>query len=162
MSLCVEEIYRHEDHCTKQHCKHCNKCDAKHELFGNKYCKKCHKTIQFVTKGNEKIYINKKINQLIDHLTDLFCLDHRPIVILHKGKRRHGHCSWKITPIVIHVWLENGKLDANVLIHEFLHVAGWGHEWEINGWANFRSDYYLDNFTPLIVRDIFGKKEVWL
>jgi len=96
----------------------------------------------------------------------LFCLDHKPVVLLKyrkKGVRGtcQGRCHWHVTPIVIEVYTNHkGQLKLTTLVHEFLHASGWGHTWEINGWSNFIG--IKDDFSPLIVKDLTGKKQLIL
>ncbi len=168
------QVYRHEDQCNAKHCKHCNKClkNAKeYSHVGFTYCKKCYKEIKQATARRSDIYINKEIQHWLDVLTDLFCLDHVPIVILRRRKKgtfghyRCGECWWSVTPIVINVWINDGnKVPLSTLVHEFLHATGYKHKWELNGWANFGygEGRDRDRFTHLIVRDLTGKSELML
>lgn len=167
MSLC-QEVYRHEDHCDFKHCVHCNKClkTKDYQTMGFTYCKNCFKNITYALAKNEEVYVNKEIQYWISVLTDLFCLDHTPIVQIRTSSRRdrHGECWWNVTPIVITVWARNGKVSLKTLVHEFLHACGYGHEYEINGWAHFGYGHGRDRdrFSRLIVRDLTGKEDVLL
>ena len=167
-STILEEVYKHEDNCDFKHCKHCSKClkNKEYEQIGFVYCKNCFQNITRALAKREEVYINKEIQYWISVLTDLFCLDHTPIVQIRTSNRndRHGECWWFCTPIVVTVWAVNGKISLKTLIHEFLHCAGYGHEWEINGWANFGfgTGKDRDRFSRLILRDLTGKDEVWL
>lgn len=159
--------YKHIDNCLKQHCKHCQKCDAKYEKLGYHYCKKCHALISKALRKDDEVYINKEIGGWIDKLTDLFCLENKPIVQIRASKRqdRHGQC-WYTTPCIIDIWTnhEHGKISLKTLVHEFLHATGYKHEYEINDWANFGygkgSD--RDKFSKLVTRDLCGKDDLLL
>jgi len=134
--------------------------------MGYNYCKNCLKNITNAMAKREDIYINKEIQYWIGVLTDLFCLDHTPIVILKRPTKKdrrgyHGICHSGTTPIVIKIYTDyDGKFKLSTLVHEFLHACGYNHTWEINGWANFRSSN--DNFSRLIVKDLTGKYELIL
>lgn len=172
-------VYTHENNCTYAHCKHCKKClktkyweslyAYPNHATGYVYCKKCYKNIKQATATKSEIYINKQIQYWIDRLTDLFCLDHTPIVILKRRRnelrgRYCGLCQWNVTPIVITVWIENNKVSLNTLVHEFLHACGYGHKWELNGWANFGygRGKDRDRFSRLVTRDLCGKDDLEL
>lgn len=163
------QVYRHIDNCEFSHCKHCDKClkNKEYAKVGNNYCKKCFNKLIDAMKSREDVYINKNIQYWISTLTNLFCLDHTPIVILKRRDTRKvhgscgGRCHWGVSPIVIEVFLDyRGRLKLSLLVHEFLHASGHDHTWEINGWANFRSAN--DNFSRLIVKDLTGKYELIL
>lgn len=126
------------------------------------YCKlKCKN--EHIKKHRTNTYLNKEIRTYINYLTDLFCLDHTPVVQLKPNwsQTYHGICHWRETPIRIELGCKNG-VSLKVLTHEFIHAMGYDHTWEINGFSNFRSNCELDNFSPLIVKDITSKKEVIL
>lgn len=168
-----QQIYRHIDNCDFSHCKHCEKClkGTEYEIVGFAYCKVCFKNIKQAMAKREDVYINKEIQYWIGVLTDLFCLDHTPIVILKRRDTRkvrgsyHGLCQWNVTPIVITIFTDyEGHFDLKVLVHEFLHACGYGHEHEINGWANFGfgDGKDRDRYSRLILRDLTGEDSVIL
>lgn len=164
-----DDVYRHIDNCEFKHCKNCEKClkNKEYTTMGYTYCKECFNRFEKAMVRREDVYVNKEIQYWIGVLTDLFCLDHTPIVILKRRDTRkvHGSCGgrcwWHVTPIVIEVYLDyKGRLPLSLLVHEFIHAMGYDHTWEINGWANFRSA--KDNFSRLIVKDLTGKYELML
>jgi hypothetical protein len=167
------EIYKHENNCDFKHCKHCEKClkNKEYETLGFSYCKNCFKNIQQAMAKREDVHINKEIQYWIGVLTDLFCLDHTPIVILKRRDSRKfrgsclGRCHWAVTPIVVEIYTDyKGNFDLKVLVHEFLHACGYGHEYEINGWANFGFGHGKDRdrYSRLILRDLTGKDKLML
>jgi len=168
------QTYRHEDQCNEKHCKHCNKClknVKQYSKLGNSYCKKCYNNFVKALACRNPIYINKEIQTWINYLTNFFCLDHVPIVILkYRDTRKfvgscHGRCYWSVSPIVIQIWTDyKGHFDLKTLIHEFLHACGYNHEYEINGWANFGygEGKDRDRYSRLLCRDLTGKESVIL
>lgn len=127
----------------------------------------------------EEYYINGKIQKYIDKLVDLFCLqDNVPTIYLRpKMHNMRGYCSFagngKNSEITI--GCKNG-LRLTTLVHEFLHANNIHHEYEIDGIRNFRSmhddpkyrykngirQHSRDTYSPLIVKDLCGKKELIL
>jgi len=151
----------------------CTKClkGKVYERDGYIYCKRCLKKQINAEKRRENVYICKATQYWIDKLTDLFCLDHEPKVLLKRRDTRrfrgscYGRCHWGVTPIVIEIWLDHdGHFELSTLVHEFLHATGYRHSWELNGWANFGRGFGRDRdrFSMLIVRDLTGKDELIL
>lgn len=112
-----------------------------------------------------RYHIPRKIQNICEYLKDLFCIDHKILLdIRYRKNNNTGVCYHEMSEdgyqrIVVGAW--NG-LRATTLIHEFLHAAGFDHQYEINGYSDYRSTCTLDTYTPLIVKDIFGRKEVLL
>lgn len=167
------QVYRHIDNCINEHCINCSKClkCKVYEKDGYNYCKKCLKSQINAEKRRENVHINKATQYWIDRLTDLFCLDHTPTILLKRRDTHRfrgsclGRCYWTCTPIVIEIWLDhNGNFELSTLVHEFLHATGYNHKWQINGWANFGygRGRDRDRFSMLIVRDLTGKDELIL
>ena len=139
-----------------QNCFNCGKQTK--NLLG--YCKiKCQ--TEHVKKYRTNTYLNREMRDYISQLTELFCLDHTPVVQLKPNwnSNQHGVCHWRETPIRIEIGCKEG-VSLQVLVHEFIHAMGYDHEWEINGFSNFRSQTGLDTFSGLIVKDLVGKKEL--
>ncbi len=153
------EIYSHIDNCSAKHCLHCEACLKQKEfpINGFVYCSKCYKQVKH-TLMKRPIPINDEIQSWINKLTNLFCLNHTPIVQL-RGNKDQGQCNWYTTPIIISI---GGKetISLKTLVHEFIHAMGRDHEWKIDGVHDFRSDNKLDTFSPLIVKDLTGKDEL--
>ncbi len=109
--------------------------------------------------------ISKKLVKFCEYLKDLFCIDTNILLdIRYEKDSNSGTCFNQISSDGyqrIMVGARNG-LRATTLIHEFLHASGLDHEYEINGYSDYRSTCTLDTYSPLIVKDIFGKKEVLL
>lgn len=141
-----------------QNCFNCGKQTK--NLLG--YCKKSCES-DHIKKYRVETYLNREIRDYINILTDLFCLDHTPVVQLKPNwsQTYHGICHWHETPIRIEIGCKEG-VSLQVLVHEFIHAMGYDHEWEINGFSNFRSQTGLDTFTGLIVKDLVGKKDLIL
>jgi len=164
------QVYRHIDNCINEHCINCSKC-LKCKVYNKdeyNYCKKCLKSQINAEKRRENVHINKTTQYWIDKLTDLFCLDHKPTVLLKRRDTRRfrgsclGCCHWYTTPIVIVIFLNHdGEFELRTLIHEFLHATGYGHTWAINGWANFGrgKGRDRDRFCRLIERDLTGRTD---
>jgi len=136
---------------------------------GFAYCKKCYNNIKEATTTKSDIYINNEINYWIIKLTDYFCLDHKPIVILKRRRRKSwggicGLCDWYVTPIVITIWIDDDKISLKTLVHEFIHATGYNHKWELNGWANygFGRGRDRDRYSMLVTRDLCGKEDLLL
>lgn len=107
-----------------------------------------------------QIYKNKKVENWISKIVDLFCLeDNPPNVELKQWHNQKGYYRYKDHTILI--GCKKG-IRLTTLVHEMLHATGHSHTWEINGWANYRSNCKMDNYSPLIVKDLTGKKELVL
>lgn len=127
----------------------------------------------------EEYYINKKIQGYIDNLIELFCLqDNIPKVYLRPNKdNMSGYCTHFTSKTNSEITVGcRGGLRLTTLVHEFLHAAGFPHTDEINDFANFRTSHddpkyrykdgqrqhSRDTYSPLIVKDLCGKKELIL
>lgn len=123
-----------------------------------------------------EVYINKKTQAWIDKLIDLFCLeDAKPTIVLRPRRdNRTGYTSnfvgYESTNpkqnSIVQIGCKGG-IRLTTLVHEMLHVAGFDHEYEINGYSNFRNihcsittEKIRDDYSPLIVKDLTGKKEL--
>lgn len=120
------------------------------------------KRTQDWNKSPNKIYINETLQSFCEYLKDLFCIDREIKLDLRPHKNNHcGRCSIGLIPIGIIIGGKKG-IRASTVVHEFLHAGGFHHEDDINGYSDFRSDCKKDYYSPLIVKDIFGTKEVTL
>ena len=126
----------------------------------------------------KEVYINNKIQGVIDQLVDLFCLeDCIPSVSIRPRKHNMtGNCTYATTtnnPKIV-VGCREG-LRLTTLIHELIHAAGYKHKEDINGYSDFAHTHdddewrynkgyrrMTDAYSPLIVKDLFGKREVIL
>jgi len=133
------------------------------------------------------VYINETMQSFLEYLKDLFCVDYyisfeivatkeamsgntmmpsvhwkddRNIYRGKKSKKNPG--GWECRKDVHIVVGGKGGVLASTVVHEFLHASGFDHEWQINGYTNYRSMGHLDRYSNLIVRDIFGRDEVLL
>jgi len=112
------------------------------------------------TDGEEKFYINNIIQSFCEYLKDLFCIDYEIHLNIRPNKDNNSGSTW-LYPLKCFVKIgAKGGIRATTLVHEFLHVTGLDHEYEINGYSDYRSTCTLDTYSPLIVKDIFGRKEV--
>jgi len=169
----IIETYNHKDVCVSLHCKNCDKClknYKSYQLLECDYCAKCYEVI-FKALDKNPVYVSKDLQHWIERLTDLFCLDHTPIVQIKPRKKHYGIngcdgvCHWTCTPIIIDVCADRkGRISLETLVHEFLHASGYAHKWGINDWANFGygRGRDRDRFSRLIVRDLTGKDEFWI
>jgi len=111
-----------------------------------------------------KYYVPKKISNFCEYLKDLFCIQEKIILdIRYQRNNMAGICYRKKIDDHKRV-LIGGKtgIRATTLVHEFLHAAGFNHENNINGYSDYSHRHTKDTYSPLIVKDIFGKKEVLL
>lgn len=105
-------------------------------------------------------YINETLQSFCEYLKDLFCIDEQLIVVFRNYKdNQSGYTTSDRTPTEIVIGAKDG-VRATTVVHEFIHAMGYEHEWEINGYSDFRSNCNLDNYSRLIVKDIFGRYEV--
>lgn len=115
-------------------------------------------------KSTPRFYIPEKLQSFCEHLKDLFCIDQKILLDIRYRKNNNcGMCYYRDVDgwIRIEAGASTG-LRASTIVHEFLHAAGFDHEWEINGYSDYRSTCTKDTYSPLIVKDIFGIKEVLL
>jgi hypothetical protein len=114
-----------------------------------------------------RYFVPKHIQSFCEYLKDLFCIDDKIFLQIRYYQNNHNGLAWyhkvsiKDGYLKIQVGAKEG-LRATTLIHEFLHAAGFDHEYEMNGTHDFRSTCTLDTYSPLICKDIFGIKEVFL
>lgn len=118
---------------------------------------------------NDNWYIGKTLQNVCEYLKDLFCitdivhLELRPMKNNERGFCQHITHAYryqtKDAARKINIGVKGGVL-SSTLIHEFLHAAEYGHQWCINGYSDFRSNGAMDSYSPLISKDIFGRKEV--
>ena len=126
----------------------------------------------------KEVYINKSIQSYIDKLVDLFCLqDNIPTVSIRPKKNNmSGYCKYSTLTTNSEITIGcKGGLRLTTLVHEFLHAAGFGHTWEINNVNNFtgrhdgntafrykngQRQHSRDTYSPLIVKDLTGKREL--
>ena len=117
------------------------------------------------TKLTTRYFVPKHLQIFCEYLKDLFCIDCNILLDVRYEKNKNcGTCYSEESDdgyrkIVVGA---KGGLRATTLVHEFLHMAGFDHEWQINDFADYRSTCTKDTYSPLIVKDIFGRKEVFL
>jgi len=112
----------------------------------------------------KRTYVPEKIQSFCEYLKDLFCIDHKILLDIRYNKSNSsGRCCGAMFDGYQRIMVgASGGLRASTVIHEFLHASEFNHEYEINEYSDFRSTCTLDTYSPLIVKDIFGKKEVLL
>jgi len=117
------------------------------------------------TRLTPRIYVNKTIQSFCEYLKDLFCVTDKILLDIRYLKSNNtGICYYKISKDgyrKIKIGARTG-VRAVTLIHEFLHAAGFGHEYDIDGYTDYRSNCALDNYSKLVCKDIFGKREVFI
>jgi hypothetical protein len=112
-----------------------------------------------------RFYVPDKLQSFCEYLKDLFCIEDKILLDIRYAKNNNKGTYYRKVSNDGHVKIELGArngLRASTVIHEFIHAMGFDHEYEINDFSNFRSTCTLDTFSPLIVNDIFGRKEVLL
>lgn len=117
------------------------------------------------TKLNGRVWVSAHIQCLCEYLKDLFCIEDKILLdISPKTDRNCGFCSHiRSADGYIRIMVgARGGLRATTLVHEFLHAAGFSHAWAIDGHSDYRSTCTKDTYSKLIVKDIFGRKEVLL
>ncbi len=114
---------------------------------------------------NPRYHVGNLIQNVGEFLKDLFCISDKILLdIRYKTNNNTGTCHRTLSKdgyLRIRIGASGG-LRATTLIHEFLHAGGFDHEYDINGYTDYRSTCVLDNYSKLICKDIFGKKEVFL
>lgn len=115
-----------------------------------------------LTDNKPVYYINERIQSFCEYLKDLFCIDYEVCLELRPYKN-HQSGFTRLYQMLCQV-LVGGKdgYRATTIVHEFLHAAGFDHEDSINGYSDFRSNCAHDDYSKLVVRDIFGRDEVLL
>ncbi len=111
-----------------------------------------------------RYYVTQTIANFAEYLKDLFCIDHKILLDIRYAKDSNsGYCMNAITNGYMHITIGAVTgIRATTFIHEFLHAAGFDHEYEIDGYSDFRSNPALDGYSKLICKDIFGRKEIFL
>lgn len=117
------------------------------------------------SKISPRYIVPRHIIEFCEYLKDLFCIEQDILLDIRYAKNNEsGMCYYKVSKdhymkILIGA---RGGLRATTLIHEFIHAAGYDHRYEINTTHDFRSCSTLDNYSPLICKDVFGIREVFL
>ena len=117
------------------------------------------------TKITPRYWVPKHVQSFCEYLKDLFCIDDKILLDIRYHKRNHtGGCTWNPSEDgFIHIVIgASAGLRASTIVHEFLHAMGQDHEYDLNEIHDYRSNCTMDTYSPIIVNDIFGRREVFL
>ncbi len=117
------------------------------------------------TKIEPRYLVPNHVSSFCEYLKDLFCIDDKILLDIRYQKHNHsGSCNWNPSEDgFVHIVIgARSGLRASTLVHEFLHAMGQDHEYELNETHDYRSNCTMDTYSPAIVNDIFGRREVFL